>query len=233
MSSRDDVGIPACTLLIGSIALILSMVGNFYCGYSSREAIFSSGTNAPLRFKDYRAGIWGYQDFDIFLVASNGSIRANGYSYCVPYNKDIQTDIVRDTPWTSARVFTIMSAVIGGLTVVAGCFAMCADSKTNSVLVKVLALSYFLCTLFQGLTFLFFSSVACDSGTGSITKGGVTYDVTIGDCKPTYGANCSIASVVFYFVAMLLACAGSVTSKSRPAEPKDNAGEQEPLEAEE
>ncbi len=219
-SSKDEIYIPSLAFFFASIGLILSLVANFYCGYATTNLMITENvddnnitTSSSTPFT-WRAGIWNYEDHDIYYVVGSREIYFVRYFYCVPWKARTQVD--HDGNWTASQVFSVISVVLGGSITVMTCCFMCSDIATMSrVTCFNLGIMYLVILICQGFTFLYFPSNACHNGLANASYGSQDFELQWDGCTRSSGANCSIASMVFYFVSsMILFSAVSITASS-------------------
>jgi hypothetical protein len=233
MNPKDEeVYIPSCAFFFAAIGLILSLVSNFYCGYASTNITITelidgnnitTATSEPSSLSNplkWRAGIWNYEDHDIYYVQNivdlnSGEIYFVRYYYCVPWTS--RTRITPDVHWTTAQVFSIISVVLGGCIAFTSCCITCSDTMTMSRSTMIsLAFCYLFIVLCQGLTFLYFTSTICqNNASANVTHGGDEYQLQWDGCDRSSGANCGIASIVFYFVSSLILLSAASVGRRR------------------
>lgn len=129
---------------------------------------------------------------------------------CVYYPAN---SVVIDTPWRSARAFSALTIIIGGLTtfwMVLSWFLRSFYSGTRGKsMLKCAGLMYMLCCLFQGLTLLLMNSNAChNNGMVQLTSTALNNNLfSVGEfpssCTMSSGGKASIAAIVIWFLAAL------------------------------
>lgn len=129
---------------------------------------------------------------------------------CVYYPAN---SVVIDTPWRSARAFSALTIIIGGLTtfwMVLSWFLRGYDSgDRGKSMLKCAGLMYMLCCLFQGLTLLLMNSNAChNNGMVQLTSTALNNNLfSVGEfpssCTMSSGGKASIAAIVIWFLAAL------------------------------
>lgn len=218
-SIENEIYIPFLALFFGAIGLILSLVANFNCRFISNQVIFTEQVDdnqiSTLPYA-FRSGIWNFEDHNLFYVIQNQSIFVVRYDYCIPW-KSGQTTVDEDAYWIAAKVFSIISVVVGGMVGMLSCCLICTSDGSNTTTrrsISVLGWTYLFITLCQGLTFLFLNSNICSSEGGTAKHGNQEFELqwTIakdasavdGGCKLGSGGNCSIASMVFYFTSSMI-----------------------------
>jgi hypothetical protein len=172
--------------VLASFAFMLSFVSSFWC-----ESIKFTALERSEDLPTIRAGIWYLQDTEEQEIAGKFVVR----EVCVDYPSG--TDL--DSKWKTARAFTIITPVIGGiLTVVlwiAPCLYFLDDSKWRSIAFLFIVVI----TFFQGLTFIFFQSVACTDSPILVYLGATAlYD---NECEWDSGSTANVFSTVLWFCA--------------------------------
>jgi len=205
MAPVEEVFFPSCAFFFSSVGLILSFVSNFYCGFASSTIEFTEqvdDANTTSMSYRWRAGVWNVEDYDLFFVVSENQIYFLRYFYCVPWNS--RTNVERDGYWTASQAFSVLTVVLGGIVGFFTCCVICSESQTSTNIAYVMGMTYLLVVLCQGLVFLFFESNACRDGNGRTSQGNQEFELTWDGCDRSVGANCAIASMVFYFCASLI-----------------------------
>lgn len=204
MAASDEIIFPSLAFFLGAIGLILSYVANFYCGYVTTDVTITDPVNNTTSNPfPWRSGLWNFEDHDIYYVFSSNQFYFVRYYYCVPWSA--HTRVEQDANWTAAQVFSVISVVLGSMTAIWTCCFLCADAAQMSrVWIFNIGVIYLAIVVCQGLTFLYFPSKACQNGTAIATHGNQEYQLDWNGCNRSSGANCSIASMVFYFVSSLL-----------------------------
>ena len=111
-----------------------------------------------------------------------------------------------DSYWRTARAFSTMAIIIGGVVTFWALLAPCLSSSKRSF--KTFGMAYMICCLFIGLSLLLLNSTACHDnnliGTLSEQAANSALNVELNfpeSCSMGPGANCTIAAVVLWFVA--------------------------------
>jgi hypothetical protein len=224
---KDEIIVPLITLLFGTIGLILSIIANFNCRYTTSNVTFTETVDEKQVSTNYiwRAGLWNFEDHDVFYVRSSNSIAIVRYYYCVPWNS--QTMVERDSYWITAQVFSVISVVLGGIVCITSCCLSCGlssyDSTVSKNTVSLLGFMFMFIVLCQGLTFLYFTSKACRDGSASAMHSNQDFELEWDGCVLASGGNCSIASMVLYFVGgfillspVFCSCNNASSTTSRP-----------------
>lgn len=136
---------------------------------------------------------------------------------CVYYPAN---SVIVDTNWRSARAFSALTIIIGGLTtfwMVVSWFlrgfysgSRKGQSRGKSML-KCAGFMYMLCCLFQGLTLLLMNSNAChNNGMVQLTSTALNNNLfSVGEfpssCTMSSGGKASIAAIVIWFLAAMAA----------------------------
>jgi len=158
--------------LLTVIAYILASTGNYWCNFMWRSDTAGNVT------VDRGLGLWSFEGYD-------------GNCYYYPSN------FVPDTKLKSARAFNVLSTTIGFFCMLMLACSGCLSFNRGSWACTGIYL--ILCSLFVGLTLLMKKSDIC-TRTISYEKKGITYELE-GGCSLSYGANCAIAAIVFFFLA--------------------------------
>jgi hypothetical protein len=119
------------------------------------------------------------------------------YKSCYSYSDSISMDAY----WKTAEAFSIIAAVFGGVASFVSCISSFAGGCVGS---KVLAFIFMFTALCQGLCFLFLKSDACQNN--PIVNQVPELNGASLSCDLSWGANCTIAATVFWFVAGALMC---------------------------
>ena len=121
-----------------------------------------------------------------------------------------------DTHWRSARAFSALTIIIGGLTtfwvVLSWCIRGFRSGERAKSLLRCAAMMYMVCCLFQGLTLLLLTSNACyNNGMVGLTATALTNSIVNFDgefpttCEMASGGKATIAAVVMWFLAAVAA----------------------------
>jgi hypothetical protein len=186
----------------GTIATFFALLGNFWCKYTSfLFQVTSKLTDATGEYKLYY-GVWNYRDTAVSYTELDGSWYITQYVFCRAYGEGIDMDAT----WKAAMAFTILAVLIGGM---ASCVSCCANMEVeqcqNINMAMPLAIAFLFATLFQGLSFLFFKSNACDT-VPPLTYNATLYTVDFtNDCGLESAAIMSILGCVFWFLTALAA----------------------------
>jgi hypothetical protein len=188
-------------VLSGVIGLILSLVGNFYCGFSSRKVVATSVDNPNLSTEfTFNAGIWSYEDYAVWYSVGDGVLYYKVRSFCVPWNS--RDDIVVDGRWMTARIFTVLASVLAGTVVIGTTCLFANDGSVDEA--KFVFVAMCLITLCQGLIFLYFPSNGCKDGSHISDQGDAKYLIEWDNCELSSGAVCAIVSTCFFFLSSML-----------------------------
>jgi len=109
-----------------------------------------------------------------------------------------------DSKWRSARAFSTMTLIIGGVVTFWALLAGCLYPSKQTY--KAGGMIYMLCCLFSGLSLLLLDSNACNSVMTTLQD--QTQDVNLtfpSSCAMAAGAKCAIAATVMWFVAAIAA----------------------------
>jgi len=171
----------------------------------------------------------------IFSVASYILICSLFRSLCLHTGQGYVTPDL-DTKFNAAKAFVIVSAVFGAIAFLSLPAALCCPFEKKRI--KLLSISLFLATLFQGMVFLFQRSSVCSAGffapyfegyvdEADLTSIGGNSPVTGVACTLSTGSKCAVAATVLYFVGMLLAPAAIPPDPIGLAEDDDDEEEEE------
>jgi hypothetical protein len=177
--------------ILASFAIMTSFLFSFWCE-SIKFAALESSEDLP----DIQAGVWYVRDTERQEIAGKYVVR----EVCVDYPSG--TDL--DSEWRTVRAFSIITGVIGGILAfvlwISPCLYFLDDSRWRSVALLLIVVM----TLFQGLTFLLFRSVACtDSPILDALGATALYD---DECEWDSGSTANVFSTVLWFctgIAML------------------------------
>jgi hypothetical protein len=188
--------------VLASFAFMTSFISSFWCE-SIKFTALESSQDRP----DIRAGIWYIQDTELQEIAGKYVVR----EVCVEYPSG--TDL--DSEWKTVRAFTIITPVIGGILTVGLWIAPCLYFLNETTWRSVALLFIVVITLFQGLTFLLFESVACtDSPILDFLGATELYE---DECEWDSGTTANVVSTVLWFCTGLAMLA--LGAPQRPERP--------------
>jgi hypothetical protein len=148
---------------------------------------------------------------------------ATTYASCAGYGGQYVTP---NTKWNSAKAFSIIAVCVGGIATIASCVAL-GKPKLWMIISMVLIIT----TIFQGLTFLYFSSNACSLADSLVDYKGTSsklVNLSIGDeCALAAGAKLGISATVFWFVSAVAAALAGKKGASEQADEGANVKQQE------
>lgn len=126
-----------------------------------------------------------------------------------------------DPKLKTVRAFSIIVVVLGGLATFGLWLAPFCPGRHTSSSWKSLAMFYsVILTLFQGLTFLLFSSSFCTNNSiVAALSGSEEYYGTDPKCQWDQGTTCNVVSTVLWFVTGLLMCTIVPAPERPPPEP--------------
>ena len=111
-----------------------------------------------------------------------------------------------DSYWRTARAFSTMAIIIGGVVTFWALLAPCLSPSKRSF--KTFGMAYMICCLFIGLSLLLLNSTACHDNNliGKLSEQAANSALNVElsfpeSCSMGPGANCTIAAVVLWFVA--------------------------------
>uniref|UniRef100_A0A7S4ILA9 Uncharacterized protein n=1 Tax=Odontella aurita TaxID=265563 RepID=A0A7S4ILA9_9STRA len=179
---------PLIPVVFSGCALFLSLLGNLVCQFVS----FGLTLERSGRTSDIFFGIWYYKGL--------ANVTTGNYVETIEVCKMYPSSTSFDSKWKSAKAFSIIAPVIGGVFWCWICFALCFE-MSNSLWRKIGAL-FVLNTVFQGLTLLYLTSEGClnNEFTGYIEE--LYPNITADDsCSMAWGAKTAIAATCCWFVA--------------------------------
>jgi hypothetical protein len=183
--------------VIASFAAMTSALASFWCQTIKFTPLVPNNSNGNITIVSdpVQVGMWYRQETQWNTI--------NGYlisrSVCVDYAS--QSDI--DSPWKTARAFSIMSLVIGGLITVLLWLTPClmSISLAHWQLCIVLLI---LVTLFQGLTFMIFQSDLCSDNSIALTGlPSQSQNLFEDECEWDDGTTANVISTVLWFLTAL------------------------------
>lgn len=175
-------------MVIGALALILSLLSGTQCEFVKRTVIADG--------RELSLGIWNMDESDM----NGGS--ATPPNSCVDYPGGVKLD----ASWRTAKAFSVMAPIIGGLAVIWTCFGYCIFFSLESW--KFFGFFILLCSLFEGLVLVFLAGNACQNSE--------LFDLSLGACEMEWGAKSAIVSTVFWFVAGSLMTFEIIGPPTRP-----------------
>ena len=125
-----------------------------------------------------------------------------------------------DTNWKSARAFSTMTLIIGGIVTFISLLSCIINPSSTAY--KAGGMLFLLCCLFQGLSLLMLDSNACKNNIvvdnleaqfNSENSNQLQFNET---CSMGQGAKCAIAATIFWFVA------GVAAMKVKPQDREPN-----------
>jgi len=183
--------------VLASAAFIVTLFGGVYCKFLSfTPDIDGADDSITLNF-----GIWYYQSYAIVESPTQGTLLMQT---CFNYPEET----VFDAKWKSAKAFSTMALIIGGVlafwSLLAGCFYPTKHFYLAAGCI------YMVCALFTGLSLLLLDSNACSSTNNSVMTqlqelSAIVDYVFPESCSMGVGAKCTIAATVMWFVAALAA----------------------------
>lgn len=189
--------------ILAAIAFILSIIGGAWCEFISFTAEDDS-TADPVTLS---FGIFNYLGYSTRDTILRGTVTMES---CNVYPDDT---VEIDTRWRSARAFSGLTIIIGGVVTFWVLLSWCARGVHRAKsLLRCAGMMYMLCCLFQGLTLLFLTSNACNNnGMVGLTASALTnlpadfsgeFPST---CAMASGGKATIAATVLWFAAALAA----------------------------
>jgi hypothetical protein len=180
--------------LVASLAFILALFGGCYCQFLSFPSNVGGEDGITLNF-----GIWYYQGWEVTESVTQGTILL---STCNQYPEGT----IFDSRWKSAKAFSTMALVMGGVMTFWALLAGFLPSSKN--MFRIGGSVYMVCCLFTGLSLLLLDSNACNDNT-YIAEMNVNSSAVVSfpdTCTMGPGAKCTIAATVLWFVAAIAAC---------------------------
>ena len=196
---------------------VCSMVSGFWCESIKFEALDPVLEN--IQRDDLHFGPWKQLEVTIETVEIG-----SGYEKVVTRKEcvDWKFDPTIDSKWKAVRAFTIITAIVGGFLAIGLWFVPCLGGRISDTIWRGVAITFtvFL-TMFQGLTFLIFSSNACDANSVTLTLQ-QRYNTLFyeDECSWDSGSTTNVIAVVLFFltgITMLI----SGPPKSPPSKPTE------------
>mmetsp|Transcript_39979 Transcript_39979/g.73814 ORF Transcript_39979/g.73814 Transcript_39979/m.73814 type:complete len:222 (-) Transcript_39979:339-1004(-) len=197
LKSNNVVAVP---ILFGTAAWALSIASTAMCTF-----VFRNSDNPENQFG---LGLWGFEEDGVCRRYADIPLLENSL----------------DTKMNAAKAFMFTTDVIGFFGMIFLCFCACFPLGGNAV--KGLGVLMWLCTLFQGLTFLVYRAPVC----GVINTDSQGRSETSASCSLDIGAKLAISATVCYFVAGVATCvvpsppdedSGEAKSREAPSDTKD------------
>jgi len=190
--------------ILAAVAFILCIFGGTWCEFVSFTEVGNSTNPVSLSY-----GIWNYLGYSTRNTLSGTQVIMQTCNY-YPANS-----VVVDTKWRTARAFSALTIIIGGLVtfwvVISWCIRSFSGDRAKSLL-KCAGMMYMLCCLFQGLTLLLLTSNACyNNGMVGLTATALQNSLLNfsgefpSSCTMAAGGKATIAAVVMWFLAALAA----------------------------
>uniref|UniRef100_A0A7S2KX59 Claudin n=1 Tax=Skeletonema marinoi TaxID=267567 RepID=A0A7S2KX59_9STRA len=188
--------------VLAIIASILCLFGGTWCKFISFTEVNNSTDPVTLSY-----GIWNYLGYSTRNTISGEQVMMESCNY-YPDNS-----VIIDTEWRSARAFSALTIIIGGLVtfwlVLSWCMRGFSGDRGKS-LFRCAGMMYMLCCLFQGLTLLLMTSNACYNN-GMVELSATALQNSLinfsGEfpttCTMAGGGKATIAAVVMWFLAAL------------------------------
>ncbi len=193
--------------ILAIIALFLCLFGSIWCKFISFTQVDDTSTNTNPVTLSY--GIWNYLGYSTRNKLSGETVVMESCNYYPDNSVEI------DTKWRSARAFSALTLIIGGVVTFWMVLSWCArgfSGERGKSLLRGVGMMYMLCCLFQGLTLLLMTSNACYNN-GMVELTATTLQNSVinfsGEfptkCEMAGGAKATIAAVVLWFLAALAA----------------------------
>mmetsp|Transcript_27627 Transcript_27627/g.39556 ORF Transcript_27627/g.39556 Transcript_27627/m.39556 type:complete len:262 (-) Transcript_27627:133-918(-) len=193
--------------ILAMVALLLCLFSGIWCKFISfTQVVDDNSTNNPVTLS---YGIWNYLGYSTRDTLSGDTVVMESCNYYPDDSVDI------DTKWRSARAFSALTLIIGGVVTFWMLLSWCArgfSGDRGKSLLRCAGMMYMLCCLFQGLTLLLMTSNACYNN-GMVELTATTLQNSVinftgefpDECEMAGGAKASIAAVVLWFLAALAA----------------------------
>lgn len=192
------------TSVFAATAFLLSWAAGLECKFVSFAT--TSGFVEPVKVQ---FGIWSYQFWTV-ATSTGGSVI---FETCHRY----PPDFVVDGNLKAARAFSTLAFIFGGVFLFSNLLSSCVSPLRNTP--KLEAPAFLVACIFQGLTFLLLHSSLCtdnaliaklEGDVASLGNSGVEFPET---CSVSTGARCTIAAIVFWFMAALTSSMGVVAER--------------------
>jgi hypothetical protein len=171
-------------ILFATGAFFMGLLGNLYCETIGFESTTGSDT--------LTLGVWYYKGFETVTLEPNNRVVTTETCFQYP------SGTYFDAKWKTAKAFSIMTAIIGGLVLFWSWLSPCW--YVDEARWKKIGMAFVVMALFQGLTLLLLSSNACNDNEliGVLAQDGFGYKE---ECSFAWGTKINIAAVVFWLVA--------------------------------
>jgi len=220
------------SLATASAALILGILSTSWCQFASVSfsVTFSPPETvddvfrmdkSPTHFVTLYLGLWRHQSFGI----KNGAFHAD--NSCEEYGSQKQMTV--DDKWMAARTFGILALLIGGMHILIISWLSFRDEKILSrtpLHMKASPWIHLLCCLLQGLTLVMLKKEFCNQslkqGVETLLESAQIVEWS-NKCELGSGLKMAIVSMVFWFMAFVLALLGNCLASKRSATANANA----------
>eukprot|EP00550_Attheya_septentrionalis_P011292 CAMPEP_0198302950 /NCGR_PEP_ID=MMETSP1449-20131203/56633_1 /TAXON_ID=420275 /ORGANISM="Attheya septentrionalis, Strain CCMP2084" /LENGTH=261 /DNA_ID=CAMNT_0044005429 /DNA_START=1316 /DNA_END=2101 /DNA_ORIENTATION=- len=201
-----------CASLFCCIAFICGMNAAWACSFLEREVVLSENFTADCMAAEISEDVCnaltetqgiGFYGFEVTVPVDQ--------RLCLGYTQHIEgvgyvtPDF--DTKFNSAKAFTVVANVFGGVAFLTLWLASCCAMSQERI--KGLSCHFFIATFFQGLTFLIYRSVVCHRGFFSeyfqgmeTDEDGIPVDILDVNCSLGSGGKLAIVATVFYFLCL-------------------------------
>lgn len=197
------------TSILAATAFLLCWSAEFGCSFISFTSKTGFANPVTVQF-----GIWSYQFWTI-ATSVGGSVI---FETCHRYPSSVNVD----GNWKAARAFSTMALLVGGIFLFANLISACLSPsrKTSRAEAPAFLVAFF----FQGMSLLLLKSALCQDNSlirqlqkdaGILGNNGVEFQDT---CSLSTGANCTIAAIVFWFLAAIASSIGVKTEKKEEAD---------------
>ena len=183
-----EVLIALIPALFASTALAFSLLANTWCESIVFPGSGNSNSNTTSFIPTLKFSVWYQQKIVVAELRGN---RIAVQTQCLEYPNSVDID----AKWKTARAFSIIAPVIGGLVTLFAWTSPCVSF--SQALWKQGGCLFLFTSLCQGLTLLFLGSNACVDNM-LVFASGLLYPDT---CKLDWGTKLNISSVILWFIA--------------------------------
>jgi len=177
-------------------AFVITLFGASYCNFIT---FTQTGLGAEVDPVVLHYGLWWYRSWATVSTTEANYIVETCFAY--------DEDTVIDSKWKSARAFSTLALIIGG---VASTWSLCAGClQPSKKMFQMTGVVYMLCCFFTGMSLLLLESNACKNNE-NVTAAEDAFpllNVTFQDtCSMGAGAKTTISATVLWFVAAIASC---------------------------
>ena len=197
--SNDRSVLSLLPAVFATAAFVLAWFGGIWCKFLSFTSLDDATGNGPPQPITLNFGIWYFQWYEVVDTAVQGTVILES---CVAYPDSVAID----SKWKSARAFSTMALILGGVATFWSLLAGCLYPSKRTY--RLGGMTYLLSCLFQGLSLLLLDSNACHDNDMLALLQQQMPEINLlfpSSCSMAQGAKCTIAATVFWFVAGLVA----------------------------